>query len=360
MAIDTTVQPWIVKMLTPADGRVLGEAINRFAEGAATGYLSAKRNARNEIIAEGGVPEPEGNLERVVRLANPQAVSTLDEVLSKDLHTIGQETGKLKTAQEIFNWVAQNAALSASPQGQRILSTISENGRRMAAIEADSAGHVAAVELAKKRAQLMVKYNLPPNATKEQWASITSLENEQEFTERAARIMEKDVSGLITPQDFDANGNWLPGAQQRILKSAPLSQDLQSRERVAALRRETQFSPTDVMKNLEALADAETKGDSNAISALRKKLELDGLSQIDLIKFRSELRELESNILLPDDEKAKRREEIYRKYSAPRPTSGPTSERRIKVTRPDGTTGTVPESRVKDLPSDWKTELDKG
>lgn len=236
MAIDTTAQPWIVKMLTPPDGRLIGEAINNFAKGAATGYLSAKRNERSEIIAAGGTPEEEGRLERVVRLANPEAVNTLDQILSKDLSTIGQETGNLKSAQEIFNWVAKNAALSASPIGRSILSTISENGRRMAAVEADSAGHIAAVQLAKDKAELMVEFGLEPGAPPEAFASARANKREMEFTRMAARDLGKDVSGLVTSSDFDAYGNWAPGAQQRILKAAPRSEQIQSRQEIAAMR----------------------------------------------------------------------------------------------------------------------------
>lgn len=371
MAIDTTVQPWIVKMLTPPDGRVLGEAINRFAEGAATGYLSAKRNSRQEIIEAGGIPEPEGRLERVVRLANPQAVATLDQVLSKDLHTIGQETGELKNAQEIFSWVAKNAALSASPVGRNILSTISENGRRMAAVEADSAAHIAAVELAKKRAQLMVKYNLPPDATKEQWATISALENEQEFTERAARVLGKDVSGLITPQDFDPNGNWLPGAQQRILKSSPRSQTLQSREELAsrplsqigkeefdlqkaiesgdtegaqrirnaiAAKRESSESAPIIERKLRLYRDALAKGDKTAIQAYENELKLNALPPQSKALYEAEIQALDRDLKMATNPQGylDRRMEIVRKYfNQPASASAPSG----KVFRPDFKTG---------------------
>jgi hypothetical protein len=230
MPIDTTVQPWIAKMLMPADGKAAGAALNDFAQGFAGGYLARKANTRAEMLAEGETPEPPTGFERLVRLANPEQQLSVDETLQRDLGTIGQEIGKLKTSQDIFSWVGKNAAMAASPIGHKVLTSIEDTGKRMADIESRSAAHIAAVEMAKKKADVMVRYNLPPDATPEQWGNANANDATEAFTEHAAVKLGKDVSGLISPQDFDKNGNWIPGAQQRILSQAPRSESLQVRE----------------------------------------------------------------------------------------------------------------------------------
>lgn len=167
-----------------------------------------------------------------------------------------------------------------------------------------------------------------------------------------------------------------PVARPLALETAELTKartqteiEKQNKLKADAARGPAGFAPTDVQKNLTALSEAEKKGDQNAIKALRQKLKLDGLGELDIIKLRSELRELDTQQLMSPEAKDKKRAEIYDKYdkiavsrtkdSAPAAQPAMSADRRVKVRRPNGQTGTVPFSRLKDIPSDWASELDE-
>lgn len=220
MALDLTVQPWIKEMLMPADPRLLGEAVSDFAGGFAGSYLRAKSQQRQASVERGEPPVGPSGLESFLKNAFPDAQRSVDETLSLDLKTIGSEIGQLKTSEDILKWVARNSALAANPVGSRVLSQIGATAAHMVQIESESVGHITAKKLAQEKGELMVKYGLGPNATPEQMATARASENEMKFMEQAARSLNRDVTGLVSPQDFDTNGNWLPGAQQRLLKSA--------------------------------------------------------------------------------------------------------------------------------------------
>lgn len=115
------------------------------------------------------------------------------------------------------------------------------------------------------------------------------------------------------------------------------------------------FAPTDTQKNLRALAEAETVNDKNAISALRKQLKLDGLTDTEMIKFRSELRSLDNDILMAPEEKERRREAIYLKYdkggattAPPPPTEAAPTEvdEKVIVIDPQGRRGRISRSQL--------------
>lgn len=210
-------------MLMPGDPRVLADAVTEFTSGLATGYLGAKKSQRESDIAAGETPDPPGRFERFIQAANPDERRTIDETLSMDLGTLNKELSGLKTSDELFGWIKNNSALAASPIGNRMLNVIGQTAQRMSQVETESLGYIAAKRMAVEKADLMVKYGLGPDATQDQISTARASENEMSFMTRASKDMDKDVSGLVTPQDFDSNGNWLPGSQQRILKAAPFT-----------------------------------------------------------------------------------------------------------------------------------------
>lgn len=350
-------------MLMPSDGKALAAAIPAFTSGLATGYLGAKKSQREDAVSAGETPEAPGRFESFIQAANPDERRTVDETLSMDLGTLSKELGGMKTSEELLNWVAKNSALVASPIGGKMLNVIGQTAERMSAIETQSLGHITAKRMAIEKADLMVKYGLGPDAPADQIATARATENEMSFMSRAAKDMDKDVSGLITSQDFDTNGNWLPGTMQRILKAAPFlpitsrtgpTANIQDVEKMAELRTqiaalpegspqrmefETQLSDlTAVVKGGQQLRarTLDLKADAQAVSKgfSERRLRLsESLPPIQEAALKAELAIIDDSIKLMNDDAAKafKVAEIIAKYerlsnsTAPAPLPGTTN-----------------------------------
>lgn len=161
--------------------------------------------------------------------SNEQLQSMIDDPAG-----FARKFGDLKTAKEMREYMASHSAISITPAGQRIMGVWD----KIATLKEDSEQHsvqrISDLEYAKKDAGFRMKHGLPQNATAEQRATATADDNVEEFL-KYANTFGKDGSQVdVQPTDFDVNGNWIPGAKLRLLKSAPVSEVIKSREAIAA------------------------------------------------------------------------------------------------------------------------------
>ena len=152
---------------------------------------------------------------------------TFDQVMTENPLDQLKAVGSMPQDQ-IPGWLKQHASWRAIPQLSKMWDAVADSYSK-------SSEGIASTEYAKKRVGLALKYGLNPStATEQDWSNATGNENVEEFIKESNAIGKDGSKVDFDPaKDFDANGNWLPGAKLRLLKAAPVSEAIRSRDEIA-------------------------------------------------------------------------------------------------------------------------------
>lgn len=289
MAIDTTVQPFIQRMLHPADPKAGAEALS----GAISNFIGAKL-AREEVdkeqaalpkeqqasgfsrfaqaynrmpgkIAEGRTPFGElERRERVGRVTHIEQENSLNAQLGRlvrDPEGLATEVGNL-SPEEIPEWLQKNAGLAANPIGKRMWDAVNQAWQQSSAAKMQAAQE-------KDNVDLVLNYG----ARIGDEASFGKARAQRNWFElkKELQAQGRDPNSIqFEPDLFDERGDWrVPGLRERLMQEASPSLSLQQRENEAMIR--LQIAEDRVAAMLEIAELREQTGKSFAPSEAGKK-----------------------------------------------------------------------------------------
>lgn len=252
MAIDTTVQPFIQRMLMPPDPRAGAEALTGAVNNFMGAYLARQDVERDEAEKMANDPNyvPQGGFQKfargflgapgmveegkqtfsVQRRAGAEREVTLNrqiDSLLKDPRAIAEEIGNL-TPDEIPEWVQRNGALNANPIGKMMI-----DGALKGYTETKQAQIKAAQ--AKDAAEAMLEgYDIANEADRVEWQKRKSYREAEALAQKRQQQLDPSLmpEGTIDPNTGRLNIELF----EQGLKKMPRNESLQSQEERARLR----------------------------------------------------------------------------------------------------------------------------
>lgn len=168
--------------------------------------------------------------------ANEQLRSMMSDPMG-----FGKQFGDLKSAKEMRQFIANHAAISITPLGEQVLQRFDRIASATEQAEVHSMERQLEAATNKKRGEFLagaIDAGYDPN-NPDDVKAYRAEQSQSQFRTEAFK-MGKDVSGLINLEDIDAQGRFLPGVKDRILRDAPRSEVLQSRDEIADERLKSQ------------------------------------------------------------------------------------------------------------------------